>query len=244
MAKRSSYDIVMENRKALVDSIIENMKKGYIVPRTEWNKNCFRPNNPISNIAYRGGNRLKLMITADAKGYKDNRWMTYKQAKENGYQIKKGEKGVMCEKWIFSKKAEIENPITGIKEKVNVKLDKPIANYFVVFNAEQIDNIPSQEITHLEHDEVLQMADDFIASSDCPIYEKDQGRAYYSTAKDCIILPPRNIFISQEAFLGTMLHEMVHSTGHKDRLNRDMEKYWRFYICNGRTKSRAWFFFY
>lgn len=43
--------------------------------------------------------------------------------------------------------------------------------------------------------------------------------------------PPRNDFSSTEGFYSTALHELVHWTGHKSRLNRDMltHKYTRSY---------------
>lgn len=46
------------------------------------------------------------------------------------------------------------------------------------------------------------------------------GRAFYSPDRDHIQVPVREDFDSPEAFYSTLFHEMVHSTGHKDRLNR------------------------
>lgn len=220
---KSSFDIVMDNRKELVQKLIDNMEKGYLLPRESWNRMSLRPHNSISNISYKGGNKIRLLLSAYDKGYKDNRWMTFKQAKEAGYNIRKGSVGTMCEKWIFSKVVERENPDTKKIEKVVVKLKRPIVNYFTVFNAEQIDGVPELEVKELERNEVLNIAEKFIASSECPIKEVEQDRAFYSPSEDCITLPPRNSFINQEAFLGTALHEMVHSTGHSSRLNRNIE---------------------
>jgi antirestriction protein ArdC len=38
--------------------------------------------NPTTNIPYRGGNIIALMCASMRKGYKDPRWMTYRQAAE------------------------------------------------------------------------------------------------------------------------------------------------------------------
>ncbi len=46
-------------------------------------------------------------------------------------------------------------------------------------------------------------------------------RAFYVPSRDQIHLPPRTAFHSPEAFLATWAHELVHSTGHRKRLNRD-----------------------
>ncbi|MDU1912596.1 zincin-like metallopeptidase domain-containing protein [Fusobacterium sp.] len=60
-----------------------------------------------------------------------------------------------------------------------------------------------------------------IAASMCPIKEVGQEQAYYSPSKDEIVLPLRESFKDSESFLSTALHEMIHSTGHESRLNRD-----------------------
>ena len=54
----------------------------------------------------------------------------------------------------------------------------------------------------------------------CPISLKHQDSAYYSIAKDAIVMPEKNQFINGETFYGTLLHEMTHSTGAEGRLDR------------------------
>lgn len=54
----------------------------------------------------------------------------------------------------------------------------------------------------------------------CPIRFSDKEEAYYKISKDEIMLPSRNRFNSASAFYGTALHEMSHSTGVKECLNR------------------------
>ena len=64
--------------------------------------------------------------------------------------------------------------------------------------------------------------DEMIAKSlwICPISLKHQDSAYYSIAKDAIVMPEKNQFINGETFYGTLLHEMTHSTGAEGRLDR------------------------
>ena len=64
--------------------------------------------------------------------------------------------------------------------------------------------------------------DEMIAGDEwlCPIRLKHQDQAYYSINKDEIILPEKEQFLSSEAFYGTALHEMTHSTGADSRLGR------------------------
>lgn len=217
--KKSAFEIVMEDRKEIVDELIKNMEQGYVATRKLWDKMAVRPQNPVSEVYYRGGNRFRLSMAAVKNGYKDPRWLTYNQAVENGWQVKKGEKGVLCEKWIFSKTVK-EKDEKGIEIEKEVELDKPIVNYFKVFNAEQIAGIPELEKLPLEKGQVLEIAEDMIATSMCPIKEVGQEEAYYNPSKDEIAIPLRESFKDSESFLSTTLHEMIHSTGHESRLNR------------------------
>lgn len=48
------------------------------------------------------------------------------------------------------------------------------------------------------------------------------SQACYCPQADCIVLPERRAFHSAEAFYATWAHEVIHSTGHVTRLNRDL----------------------
>ena len=50
------------------------------------------PENVASKKPYRGGNSVYLSVAQTAKGYSDHRWATYKQIKDMGGQVRKGEK--------------------------------------------------------------------------------------------------------------------------------------------------------
>ncbi|MFH2013789.1 MAG: zincin-like metallopeptidase domain-containing protein [Patescibacteria group bacterium] len=48
----------------------------------------------------------------------------------------------------------------------------------------------------------------------------DNNRAYYSPNNDYINIPEKENFINSEMYYSTLFHELIHSTGHKKRLNR------------------------
>lgn len=225
-----AYDIVMSNRQEIVDKLIEQMEKGYAATRAAWSKSVTgRPYNPVSEAVYKGGNRFRLMLAAEEQGFSDPRWMTFKQASDKNYKIMPGAKGVMLEKWIFyqdkTKVDEAGKPVIGADGKPEIErviLERPIVNYFRVFNGEQIIGLP--ELVHKEvtEDKFSEMAEDFEKSSKCPVYYETQDRAYYSPVKDEIHLPPKHTFKNNETRLSVLLHEMAHSTGHESRLNRPL----------------------
>jgi antirestriction protein ArdC len=51
------------------------------------------PFNPTSERTYRGGNAIHLMAAGLRAGYDDPRWLTYKQAAEQGWQVRRWRKG-------------------------------------------------------------------------------------------------------------------------------------------------------
>lgn len=57
----------------------------------------------------------------------------------------------------------------------------------------------------------------------CPIQLKKQSSAYYTPSKDTITLPLYEQFENGQSFYSTMLHEMAHSTGAENRLNREIK---------------------
>ena len=54
----------------------------------------------------------------------------------------------------------------------------------------------------------------------CPIKEIKGDDAYYSISRDEIVVPTRQQFINGESFYSNLFHEMGHSTGAKQHLNR------------------------
>ena len=109
----------------------------------------FMPYNPTSGNEYRGMNAVWLMSQAEAKGYGDPRWMTYKQAAAQDAQVRKGEKGTAIQYW----KWEGEEPVRdargkpvlderGEPQKQRVRYERPRVWTAVVFNTGQIDGLP------------------------------------------------------------------------------------------------------
>lgn len=220
-----AYDKVMESRKELTKQLLAEMEHGKLVWVQGWDNTGKRPYNPVTDAVYKGGNRFRLMLASYFQHYSDNRWVTFAQAKEKGWTVKKGEKGMLCEKWIFEEKKIITDPITGEKETVYEELEHPKVNYFILFNAAQIEGMPELEKkAPLLRDEQLKLADQFVCSSICPVIENaHETQAYYSPVYDEVHLPERDSFSSATEFLATAIHEMGHSTRHPSRLNRDQK---------------------
>src|SRR3546814_3477203 len=77
----------------VAEKLIEQLKGGTAPWQKPWNAEgvpVFQlPYNALTGNRYKGINSLALMMS----GYRDPRWVTYRQASASGWQVKKGEKG-------------------------------------------------------------------------------------------------------------------------------------------------------
>ena len=215
---------VNDSRKALVDQIIQAMETEGLAWKRGWSS-LGPQHNPVSGAVYKGGNRLRLAMAARLNGYDDNRWVTFNQAKDQGWKIKAGSRGTQLEKWIFDKEEKVTDPVTGEIHKERVPLEAPVVNIFYVFNAAQVEGIPEQESRETyEHDaDKKALARAVLGSSAARIEYNNGDQAYYSPMEDKIVLPEEKYFKSAEEFLSTGVHEMGHSTGHESRLARPIQ---------------------
>ena len=77
---------------AFASKIKEQIEQGVAPWQKPWKPGEERlPKNIQTDKPYRGGNSVYLSVTQTAKGYSDNRWATYKQIKDMGGQVRKGE---------------------------------------------------------------------------------------------------------------------------------------------------------
>ena len=54
-----------------------------------------------------------------------------------------------------------------------------------------------------------------------PTYSSLRKGAFYTPFTDNVNIPPISDFESAEDYYNVLFHEMVHSTGHQERLNRE-----------------------
>ncbi len=228
---KTAFEKIQETRQEIVDEVIKLLESDKKLDWSMgWNGPNLKPHNPVSGAQYQGANRLRLAFAAIINDYQDPRWCTFAQAKAQDWQVKKGSKGVLCESFIFEREVKDldENGNEKRDENGNIvykkeKLEKPIRTTFTVFNASQILGIPKlPQLNPPSTDFQLEVAKNFIASSDCPVTYVAQKRAFYDPDLDRICVPPKEFFKDEESFFATVTHEMGHSTGHESRLDRDM----------------------
>lgn len=213
-----ALDIVKEDRKKLVEKIVDELNSKGIKWFQQW-ADLASPQNGTNGVLYRGGNRVKLGTIALEKGFKDPRWATLKQLTEEGYSLKPNATSVICEYWKFTEKENKDNP-----EKKEIV---PMVNFFKVYNFSEVLDRNGKElefkIPERKRDKELQeILSKLEKSSKCIIEYLPQNQAFYNPNKDIIVMPSPDLFKNDLGQIGTLLHEMAHSTGHKDRLDRNI----------------------
>jgi antirestriction protein ArdC len=169
--------------------------------------------------AYRGVNVLMLWAAAMEQGYSCPLWLTYKQAAELGGQVRKGEHGSLV---VYADKFTKE----GTDDKgAAVEIEIPFMKGYTVFNAEQIDGLPSHFYATVPPLNTainrLDTVEQFFAGTKASI-QHGGNRAFYSPDRDIVQMPELQSFRDGESYYATLAHEMTHWTRHKSRLNRDL----------------------
>jgi antirestriction protein ArdC len=206
-------------RQEVTDRLISLMEQGVAPWQKPWDpekSGSLLPINPTTEKAYRGGNALHLFAEQNVRGYEDPRWMTYRQATEQGWQVRKGEKGTQIEFWKFPTEEQREEAFAeGKKEPM------PLQQLYTVFNGSQIEGIPALQRQVKPEWEVVQAAQSILDASGARVLHDQQDRAFYRRSTDSIHLPNEAAFATPADYYGTALHELAHWSGHPDRLNRE-----------------------
>ena len=231
---------------AFAELMIEKIKEIQVDWEKPWVNTGYTgaPRN-INNRHYNGVNALMLMLYREKEGFKTPVFMTFRQAKDKGWDIKKGAKGFPVEHWspIIKNEngkritqEEFDNLSPEEQEKCNKKF---FSKVYIVFNVEQtrLPEVSPEKWQKLQDqfspgtlkDEEGMMRSpelDYMLKKQtwlCPVKTQLSDSAFYSPVTDSITVPLKSQFVDGEKFYGTLLHEMAHSTGHEGRLDRNMK---------------------
>lgn len=194
--------------KEINEKILAALENGIVPWRKPWTA-AEVPRNFYSDKQYHGINQMVLALA----GYERNLFITFKQLKNIGGKVRRGEKGHLVCYW---QKQQPKENTEGTEQK-----PKAFLKHYFVFNISQCEDIPEQFLPPERTSAVLPSCEAIVKGMpDCPkIVHKDQG-AFYDIDGDYINMPKKKSFASDAAYYSTLFHEMVHSTGHSKRLNR------------------------
>ena len=180
------------------------------------------PRNPVTDHRYQGINIPSLWVDQQKKGFTANEWATFKQWRDKGASVRKGEKASPI---IFYKTLtkEDESP-NGETQEIAI----PMMRFYAVFNANQVEGYEgktSAPANNVDLVERIKTADEFCKATGANIHHGGAG-AYYDPNRDLINIPKTINFretdnaSATENYYATLLHELTHWSGASHRLNR------------------------
>ena len=204
----------------VTDRVIDQLEKGVLPWRKTWSSFGLA-RNYVSGKPYKGINMLMMNFFVN---HQVPYYLTFKQAKELGGNVRKGAKAerVIYFNMIFKDKDGKKLSSDAAKGRDDVKVMK-FLRYFSVFNVEDIEGIDfTFEELRLLPNERINRCERMVQGYPLPpqYQEKDLGRAYYDRVGDYVNMPPIEQHESAEFYYSTYFHELVHSTGHESRLGR------------------------
>jgi antirestriction protein ArdC len=203
----------------VTDQIIAAMEAGAEGGRMPWHvtdSERFSPVNAASRKPYRGINVLALWAAAEARGYLTGLWGTYKQWRELGAQVRKGEKSSLVVFWNVTEADESEDAEGDEKGERRF-----FARGYPVFNAAQVDGYSPEPMPVLPEAERIGEAEAFFGALQADV-RHGGNRACYRRETDHIQMPPFEVFRDAVAYYAVLAHEATHWTGAEQRLGRDL----------------------
>ncbi len=209
-----SLDIAQQ----ITDGIISQLEQGAAPWVKPWRSlrsqpGAGMPYNPASGTQYRGANYFWLGMQPFVMPW----FVTYKQAQALGGNVKPGQKGTPVVYWnVHRKEATGDNG-----EKVTSAY--AFIKHYWVFNVEQCEGltlpaIPEPEPAAFDQEPAVMSLVDRLGLAGGLTHAGDS--AFFVPSRDSITMPPMAAFKDAASYHATLLHESIHATGHKSRLDR------------------------
>lgn len=173
---------------------------------------------------YNGINALWLWAIGDAQGYCSRYWMTARQARELGGEVRSDARPCYSVYASTFRKA-------GVPNLLGMSADRMIRflRSYEVFNADEITGLPDyyypQPVTPTPR--LLSDRQDRIDAFFAAIPSKVRhggGAAFFDLTFDYIQMPRSGSFQSADGYAAILAHESCHWTGHRTRLDRTFGK--------------------
>ena len=222
--------------KMITEKILATMKKDGLFWRKKWDAGkAYVARSYPAQKAYNGINWFILTMMANLNfGYSSPYFMTYKAIKKAGGNVRR-----KAEKWpvvfytmIFKHndkrilEQQFENLTKEEKQKATIF---PVIQYYSVFNGQDVEGVDlpktkaEESILAKSEPEAIESAERIVEGmQNRPDIDHGNRTAHFVPSSDKIDMPHKKAFDNAQDYYSVLFHELVHSTGHKSRLNREM----------------------
>ena len=230
-----------ELRESVNQKLIEALSNNVLPWRRPWSGgNGGRHRNFATNRPYSGVNPLLLEMHNLKHGLESNRWATFRQWQSIGCNVKKRPSNVAPGNWgctvVLCKpvKKTVVDKVTGEEGESRYF----ILRSFTVFSADQVSGEAVEKLKATTTPQPVNgnsypAVEELIAATNAKIIHGGD-KAFYApsqpegswpnhTRGDFITMPERKLFVSTEAYLQTVLHEMAHHS--EVRIGWDRRQY-------------------
>ncbi len=192
----------------ITNRLMAELEKGIIPWQKPWMASGAAA---ISHTTGKPYSLLNQMLLGKAGEY-----LTYKQVQEEGGYVWKGEKAHMVVFWKF---------LTVKDEETQEEKQVPFLRYYNVFHIDQCEGIKAKypqtfPQTAAADETAEEIIHSYVQREGVGLMNEEGDSAYYQPSLDRIVLPHIQQFAETAEYYGAAFHEMVHSTGHMNRLAR------------------------
>ena len=213
----------------VTDRVLEQIEQGIIPWHKPWNAATLSEDAlAISYTSRKPYSFLNQMLLG-----RNGEWLTFNQVKERGGNIKKGAHAGIV---VFYKKIQVKKT-KRVKDAEGNEFDKEVSStisvlkHYPVFHIDDCEGIESKiKVEEKPKESKVQpikraekIVKDYLKAQPLLKLHNDRpsNRAYYTPMWDEITVPMLSQYKEKEEYYSTLFHEMVHSTGHSTRLNRE-----------------------
>lgn len=223
----------------VTDKIIAALEKGTVPWRKPWRmvdkpNGSSLPANAVTGRQYSGVNIPLLWMAAEERGFSSDRWLTYLQAQQLGGHVRQGETSSLA---VVYKKFEKQATDLGgnavFDDEGNPLMEpRSMLKTLQLFNIQQCEGLPleisGKSVSLMSEEEIETLSPpvvnrviEIFNSTGVSVAFLEQNRAFYRTTTDDIVMPTSGQFYTEADYWATLLHELIHATGHEKRLNRE-----------------------
>lgn len=191
----------------VTDRILALLEQGVVPWKRPWKSNgrSAQPVNLVSRRPYRGVNVFLLI----AQGFGSPYWLTFRQARDRGGTVRRGQCGTPIVFWRIDQDASEETDRLADSPSEPRRI---LLRYYTVFNLDQCEGIeiPGAAPPGPAFDPMSACEAVYAGMPNPPELRHGGDRAFYQRGYDLVQLPKREAFSDPEHYYSTQYHELAH----------------------------------
>lgn len=230
MSRRTAPSRAGQNRASLYDEITDKiiceLEAGRVPWVQPWGSASAKaplamPRNAATGRHYSGINVLILWGAVILHGFPGQSWLTFRQARSLGGNVRCGEHGTTV---VYADRFTPEDEKRRARETGEDAAAIPFLKRFTVFNAAQCDGLPEDVaiVAPPPPPGLIEPQVEALIRASGIDFRIGGDRAFYVPAHDYVQVPPPQAYFEPINWHRTALHELGHATGHASRIGRDL----------------------